>query len=189
MIDKIKNLFKQKNYEYSPIINIIGIRASTRTSNKFDDTLIFTYTEAGVTSNIRYQITTDPGAYYLKDPLNPKGTAILVPGQYNQAYAIGKHNGKYTALVQVRPVKVYRDNNKDNILNTSVSIEEGLFGINIHRSTPYGQAESIDNHSAGCQVFKRAVDYNFFIKKVQDIMNSNKMKYITYTLITEEDIK
>jgi hypothetical protein len=45
--------------------------------------------------------------------LNPKGAAILVPGQYCGSHAIGLHQGKYRALRQVKPLPVYRDSNKD----------------------------------------------------------------------------
>ena len=53
---------------------------------------------------IQWMGTTDPGAYYLKHPLNVKGTAILSEGQHRGLFKLGKHRGKYAALVQAKPV-------------------------------------------------------------------------------------
>ena len=95
---------------------------------------------------------------------NAKGTAILVPGQYRGCWAIGKHNGKYKALVQIKPVKVYRDGNKDMIYDLlPETINEGLFGINIHRSNEAITRNTVDMYSAGCQVFNNPNDFKNFI--------------------------
>tara|TARA_Y100001973_G_C5177810_1_gene323099 strand:+ start:536 stop:1003 length:468 start_codon:yes stop_codon:yes gene_type:complete len=139
----------------------------------------------------RYPVTTDPGKYWLKNPLNPKGTAILCPGQYRSTWQLGKHQGKYKSLVQRKPVKVYRDNNKNEIIdynNISTSIDEGYFGINIHRSNPYDQSYIINKWSAGCQVFKKIEDYNKFIKLCEDSAEIYGNSF-TYTLIDEKDLR
>jgi len=44
------------------------------------------------------------------------GTAILVPGQYRGAYALGYHFGK-PALQQVGNLKLFRDNDLDEQLD------------------------------------------------------------------------
>ena len=121
----------------------------------------------------------------MKTPLSSKGTAILVPGQYKSSYVVSKHRGQYDALCQRKPVKVYRDNNKDKVYNKDPkSIQEGLFGINIHRAARRGDVDKVNGYSAGCQVFKRASDFNYFMKLV------NKSKKIhgdlfTYTLFED----
>lgn len=130
-----------------------------------------------------WQITTDPGTKSLKIPQNSKGTAILVPGQYVNAYRIGLHQGKYEAVVQKGPVKVYRDNNRDNILNmSSDKIYTGIFGINIHKAGL--DSKVVEGWSAGCTVFKRSEDFNQFLllakKHVKLYGNS-----LTLTLINE----
>lgn len=67
--------------------------------------------------------------------MNPKGTAILAPGQYQSSHKIGLHRGKYKALVQHRPVTVYRDNNKDSKYDLEPTKKDtGIFGINIHKA-------------------------------------------------------
>jgi len=98
--------------------------------------------------------------------MNTKGTAILVPGQYSQAYKLGLHRGKYEALVQAKPVKVYRDNDKDSVYDMlPSSIDTGFFGINIHKAGH--DSTWVDDWSAGCQVFKRAADFEAFMSLVR----------------------
>lgn len=167
-------------------LNIIGIRStnSENTVNEFNDALVVTYKVDGSNRIEVYPITTDPGTYYLKSPLHSKGCAILVPGQYRGAEKIGKHQGKYKALVQCRPVNVYRDNNKDNKLDY-VNIESGMFGINIHKAGM--KSTQVNKNSAGCQVFAKADDFNKFMKLCDEACKTYGDRF-TYTLIEEKDL-
>ena len=45
--------------------------------------------------------------------MNRSGVAILKPGQYRSSHKLRLHAGKYLALGQQKPVKVYRDSNRD----------------------------------------------------------------------------
>ena len=66
--------------------------------------------------------------------MNKDGVAILKPGQYRGSHKLGLHQGKYEALRQKSPVKVYRDNNKDGDYDLiEENVQEGIFGINIHK--------------------------------------------------------
>lgn len=172
-------------------LNIIGIRKNNnnKVTNKYDDILCVMYKDHTGWIKKLYKITTEPGTYYMRKELgNPKGTAILVPGQYRGCWKIGKHNGKYDALVQQKPVKVYRDGNKDDIYDMyNEVIHEGLFGINIHRSNQGFNRATVDMYSAGCQVFCNYKDFNEFMElceKQRKLYGNN----FTYTLINEEDI-
>ncbi len=172
-------------------LNIIGIRKNNNNAitNKYDDILCVMYKDSTGWVKRLFKITTEPGTYYMKKELgNPKGTAILVPGQYRGCWKIGKHNGKYDALVQQKPVKVYRDGNKDDIYDMyNEVIHEGLFGINIHRSHQGFTRATVDMYSAGCQVFANPKDFNEFMElcKKQSKLYGNSF---TYTLINEEDL-
>lgn len=191
-----EKVFKKKGYAYfkngAYNLNIIGIRKNNNNvvTNLFDDYLVVIYkTPNGAEHRNIYSITTEPGLYYMTNKsTNPKGTAILVPGQYRGCWQIGKHQGKYTALCQKKPVKVYRDNNFDKVYNlNSSTIQEGIFGINIHRSNEYGSSSQINKWSAGCQVFSDVKDYNAFMylcKKQAELYGNN----FTYTLINESDL-
>ena len=47
-------------------------------------------------------------------------------------------------ILQVKEMKVYRDNNKNQILDyNEATIEEGIFGINIHRTNPLGFSKNV----------------------------------------------
>ena len=87
-------------------------------ANSFDDTMLCAYKVEDRWFLKEWQITTDAGRYWLKNPMNPKGTAILVPNQYRGVYEIDKHGGRYDALCQRNgEVQVWRDDNEDQILN------------------------------------------------------------------------
>ena len=190
-----KTLFEKKDYAFftngNYNVNIIGIRSNqgNKVTNKYDDLLIVDYnTEIGHKRKI-YNITTEPGLSFMKNPSNSKGTAILVPGQYRGVYAVDLHRGKYKALCQcLGAVKVYRDGNKDDIYDLNPNkIDKGWFGINIHRSNETWTRETVDNYSAGCQVFNNPKDFVSFM----NIIEKSKAIYgnkFTYTLINEEDL-
>lgn len=188
-----EKLFKRKGYAYftqgSYNLNIIGIRsAGAQITNSFDDVLVLIYkTPTGLWTRQIYRITTDPGRYYMLNPTQRKGTAILVPGQYRGAYEIGLHRGKYKALCQRKPVKVYRDSNKDEIYDWDVNnLDEGLFGINIHKAGKL--SKRVDTWSAGCQVFASETDFKCFMNYCQKQVQNGLGKKFTYTLIKEEDL-
>lgn len=177
----------QKNFD----VNIVGIRNSAtgaRLTNRFDDWITASFKINGVWQYHIWPCTTDPGiTHTVQRLLSPKGVARLVPGQYRSAYQIGLHQGKYSALVQRLPVLVYRDANRDLTYDTG-RMEEGMFGINIHRSSPSGVSTQVDGWSAGCQVFSSINDFSRFMKIVNSAREVFGNKF-TYTLIESKDIK
>ena len=72
-----------------------------------------------------------------------KGTAVLVPGQHRRCYKLGRHQGKYEALVQAEVLQVYRDNNKDTKVDAGGPIDSGWHGINIHRASSNWQSKQV----------------------------------------------
>lgn len=190
-----EKLFRNKGYIYftkgAYNLNIIGIRTNNnnKVTNIFDDFIVIDYKlPSGCKKRIVYEATTDPGKYYMLNPMNCNGTAIMVPGQYRGAYEIGKHNGKYRALCQKKPIKVYRDKNKDLIYNLDPkTIEEGIFGCNIHKAG--NSSKYVDNWSAGCQVLAKALDFNNLMYLANKQIESGNGNTFTYTLLTEDDLK
>jgi hypothetical protein len=192
---QIEHAVKVKGYSWFESnkdfdVNIVGIRNTTtqnKVTNRFDDTMTLSYKINGVWQFHQWICTTDPGITYTTQRLlSPLGVARLVPNQYRGAYQIGLHQGKYEALVQRKPVKVYRDANKD-LKFDETKIEEGLFGINIHRSSPTGVSTVIEGWSAGCQVFSNIRDFRQFMQimnRAKDVFGNN----FTYTLIESKDI-
>ena len=194
--EKFEDILKKKGYlffdgnkKYN--LNIIGIRNDSHDSTKFDDTLLLIYRNKSLDWEVKsYEVTTEPGPAILRKPINQKGTAILVPGQYRGTYKIDTHGSKnrHTALCQrLGKVKVYRDTDKDSKPETTGVIEEGMFGINIHRHARLGEKEYVGGSSAGCQVFKDSRQFAEFMELCNisaDFFDNS----FTYTLITEEDL-
>ena len=85
-------------------------------------------------------------------------------------------------------LKVWRDNNRDKILDHDPeTVDEGWFGINIHRSKN-GEASYVGSYSAGCQVFKNSTDFKLFmntVKRSRDLYGNN----FSYTLLQEKDFE
>ena len=193
--EQVEAAVKAKGYVYFEDVNnkgydvnIIGIRNSStgqKVTNAFDDHITLSYKENGEWKFHMWPATTDPGKKGVLEYHNAAGVARLVEGQYRGSHGIGLHQGKYEALKQAKNVKVYRDANKD--LNYDENkIAEGVFGINIHKAG--ADSTYVENWSEGCQVFKRAADFEEFMKicrKARDIHGNS----FTYTLIETSDIK
>ncbi len=176
-------------YEKPYKLNIIGVRNSNPINqDKFDDVIaFFYYDDKGNLIGKVATATTDPSTYFLKNPMNTKGAAILKGGQYIDSHIIGTHAGKYTALVQRGNLTVYRDNDRDGFTNFANVTESGLYGINIHRaSRGKDNVAVISKDSAGCQVFQNEADFDEMMKMAQKSKEVNGNKF-TYTLIDERD--
>lgn len=170
-------------------LNIFGIRANNRDQSydQFDDLIgVFYKVTENNTVLKTWKGTTDPGGYFLNNPMNINGTFIMVPGQYLGAYAIGKHH-THDALIQVGTLSGYRDGDRDNVLDMSPgSIYDGKnFGVNIHHKE--NDSETIGQGSAGCQVFKSTADHENFMSLCHQaaLIWGNSF---TYTLFDENDV-
>ena len=194
-IDLIRNTILKKNYVWfnddankGYDVNIVGIRNmdySNTVTNAFDDFLTISYKLNGNWKFHIWPITTDPGKKSVLEYTNPKGVAILVPDQYLSSYRLGLHQGKYQALCQYKPVKVYRDRDKDLLFDLNV-IDTGLFGINIHMAGE--DSIFVENWSAGCQVFKRKKNFNEFMQ-ICNMASKIHGNSFSYTLLTTTDFK
>lgn len=193
-----QKLFKKKGYAYFATgkynLNIIGVRTAHqggKVTNRFDDFFVVIYKDAaGSWQRKVWPCTTEPGLSIMKAPTNRKGAAILVPGQYRGMWRIDYHNGKYKALCQrTKPVKVYRDNNRDDVYDLSPkSIDTGIFGINMHRASKWGTVTYVNKYSAGCQVFANVNDFNEMMRLANKQVAAGYGNSFSYTLIREEDM-
>lgn len=190
-VDEIKAVLARKGYLFFEKgiynLNLVGERTTNGKVNLFDDTLhvIYREKEGGELIIKSYEFTTDPGDdYLLKFYDGTTGTAIVVPNQYRALWTRGMHRGKYEALVQRGPIKVYRDSDKDLELDFDPNSIEGTTGINCHKAGL--NTTNVDSNSAGCQVFKKSTDFDKFMKLV---ITSEKHhgKTFTYTLLTSDD--
>lgn len=197
-LNTLLTVLKNNNYEIyeRPYeLNIVGVRTDSFVPNTFNDWIITFYKDgSGNWIANKYSATTDPGTYWLQNPMAQQGTAILKKGQYKNAYQVGTHNwnkqppSRHTALVQKGNLNVIRDYDRDNKLSyDSMRITTGNnFGINIHRSGLSGETGRVDRYSAGCQVFSNAQDFAEFM----DLAQKHKDLYgndFTYTLLDERE--
>jgi hypothetical protein len=197
----IKQMTNYKWFEKGDYnLNIVGIRNSNtkgKVTNRFDDKITLSYKigtdehgNGGEWQFHSFDCTTDPGTHWVENIMRKEGVAILKPGQYRSSHKIRKHQGRYEALGQQKPVKVYRDDNLDQWYNLNEdSVQEGLFGINIHRATKYAGKKStqVDKWSAGCQVIASNDDWKLFMKicrKARDTWSNN----FTYTLLNSDKL-
>jgi peptidoglycan hydrolase-like protein with peptidoglycan-binding domain len=190
--EKIEEAVKAKGYKWFQEkdyhLNIVGVRNSDtgkKVTNAFDDKLTLSYLQGADWVYKEWANTTDPGTKGVKEYHNAAGVARLVPGQYINSHALGLHQGKYEALKQQKPVKVYRDANRDMTYDET-KIAEGVFGINIHKAG--ADSTYVENWSEGCQVFKKAADFESFMVIVRKAKAAGFTSF-TYTLIESKDIK
>jgi hypothetical protein len=190
--DQIESAVKAKGYKWFDgndyVLNIIGVRNSAtvqKVTNLFDDHITVSYTVNGEEKFHCWPATTDPGTKGVMQYGNKAGVARLVEGQYIDSHIMRLHAGKYEALGQNKPVKVFRDPNKDMVYDEK-SIQEGVFGINIHKAG--ADSTYVENWSEGCQVFKRSADFEEFMSICRKAKTANGNKF-SYTLIESTDIK
>jgi LysM repeat protein len=179
-------VFEKDNKKYN--LNIVGIRNNNSIPDRFDDWICLMWKYKGAWEFKKYKATTDPGLFYLNNPLNTMGTAILKEGRYPRAYRLGLHKGKYKALVQNAPLTVIRDFDRDEVLDFDTGVQQtGFFGLNIHRATANGESVFINKWSAGCQVFANSDDYADFIGICEKASLAWSNSF-TYTLINQSDL-
>jgi hypothetical protein len=170
-------------------LNIVGVRNSAtgnKVTNVFDDKITVSYKLNGEWQFHVWNATTDPGKKGVMEYHNAAGVARLVEGQYRGSHSIGLHQGKYKAPKQAKPVKVYRDPNRD-LTYDETKIAEGIFGINIHRSSATGTSTYVENWSEGCQVFSTITDFDKFMALCEKASAIHGNSF-TYTLIESSDL-
>lgn len=185
-IEKVMNLLDFEIYKDGKV-NIVGIRTMNGEFN--DQFLYFKYIDGVPVILPSILGTTDPGKSYLMKVLgNPNGTAVLIhDAQYIDCWQIGKHKGKYEALVQSgrAKFKVWRDRNMDGDVDYVGTIYSDVLGLNHHTTKLGYKANWIGNFSAGCQV---VWDQKSFAEVIMPFCKSTGQKYYTYTLILDTTI-
>lgn len=173
-----------ENGDYN--LNIIGIRTNDNAANTFNDFICVAFKQSGRWVLLTLDATTDPGLYWRLNPMNPLGTAVLVPGQYLGAYTLGLHKNKYPAFIQAKALPVYRDADKDGFIDTDGAVDEGWHGINIHPRSENSQSDEIGKWSAGCQVPEEYYEHMmcYFAAKQAETLYG---KRFSYTLLEEKD--
>lgn len=195
---EIIDYMKAKNYlvfeepNYCNIIYVEGMNEdgtlNSDAPNEFNDRRIVIKFVDGLPQIVNHwQATTEPGDFYTERPLNRAGAARIAFGQY-RAWAVGIHGNAepHEALVQVKPVTVCRDLNKD-FRRTGDKLDTGNFGINQHWGYDFAQND-IKNASAGCLVGRRREGHREFMRLVKGdrryVINKD---YVFYTTVIAGD--
>jgi len=170
-------------------LNIVGVRTAEDAANTFNDRMFVAYRdELGGEQCIGAKITTDPGLKYRVNPINEKGTGIIVPGQHRGVWHLGMHKGIYPALVQRKPILVYRDNDCDGFLDPDpANTEKVLGGFNCHRASSSGTSILVDGWSAGCQVYANVHDHALLISLARRSAAIHGDSF-SYTLLRESEL-
>lgn len=162
--------------------------------NKFNDRRLVISVAGGKPSlQMNVLATTEPGRFYTMNPINAGGAARIAFGQY-KAWNVGIHNAKkksaHEALVQVGPISVFRDLNKDG-KRTGDKIDVGsTFGVNQH-SGFNADPNNIGRASAGCLVGRSVDEHKQFMALVKTDPRfrdaSQGYRYVT-TVIAGNDL-
>jgi hypothetical protein len=195
---KIVKYMQAKNYQVftSPreynIVYLEGVNENwslnSDTPNQFNDRRIVIEVVEGVPKIVNHwQATTEPGRYYTYNPMNPGGAARIKFGQY-KSWAVGYHGNaeRHEALVQVAPITVHRDFNKD-FQRTGDKLDTGLFLVNQHWGYD-APVNDIKNASAGCLVGRRREGHREFMAIIkQDRRYLANNDYVFYTTVIPGD--
>ncbi|TBC68725.1 peptidoglycan-binding domain-containing protein [Rhizobium ruizarguesonis] len=152
--------------------------------NQFNDLrVIFSISATGAPVFTVWEGTTEPGLFWTMTPMSQKGAARIAFNQY-KSWSIGTHHpGKasaHEALVQVEPILVYRDLNKD-FNRQGDETEFGLFAINQHWGYN-APKDDLGQTSAGCLVGRTKAGHLEFMSMVKS--DPRYLANSTYRFIT-----
>jgi hypothetical protein len=149
--------------------HVIVVRSNEDAYNVYDDKL---YLFMGETHIATMSCTSNSGAYGLANfaKWNKLGTAVIKFDEiYYDAFLksdgklVKHHNRKMQCLRQVKPLKYYRDNNKNKKIDESGQIFEGINATNIHTNSYTARkgivSWLIGGWSTGCTVVNNLTMY------------------------------
>ena len=201
LADKILAYYIEKGFSYSTApftFNICYLEGSnedgTANADKPDGwndrRIVFTVLDGICKIVMNVAATTEPGVKATFDPAAAKrgGVARIAFGQYT-AWRIGFHKGRanHPALVQVAPLPVHRDFNKDG-KRTGDKVETGMFGINQHGTRPAKVIGGVGNWSEGCLVGQYWPNHLKFIETLkQDARYQADNNFLFTTAVIDGD--
>lgn len=154
LLDRVKSLpscaYIPKGYW------LLGVQSNEDEFNVFDDKF---YLFRGHKFILVTNGTTNAGLSGLKgyERYNKKGCAVIKTNEwYYNLWEYGLHRGRMPALRQRKPIKYFRDWNKNQKAEQIGEVYEGIIGINFH-TVIYGHNPGfwrrlVGGWSVGCQV-------------------------------------
>lgn len=153
--EKKLNVIITKKTDTENYKGLLAFRCKEVFDNLATDFLL--WIENGKIKNI-VSCSTRAGNFYVYNPITYggiTGTAVLKEGYYPKTW-LGSWQTRFGfksfELLQVKPVTVYRDGNRNTKIDRNTQ-KTGMFGINIHTA---GWNNIIDRWSAGCLVVPKA---------------------------------
>lgn len=163
---------------------LVGIQSQADAFNRFDDLFYLFY---GDSLKVQTTGTTNAGKNALlnfeKEGLS--GAAVWKTDEYYQDLFIpGLHKGRMKCLRQNKPIKYYRDNDKDEKAEEIGELHTGIIGANFH-GVDYAEnstkiSTQINGWSWACQVCNVMADYNKIIS-----LTYPKKQAVSYALLKE----
>jgi len=141
----ISKTFNEKKYRSMGKM-LLWIRTDNKLSNTFDDFVVLLFANE---IELIFKATTTAGDFYIFNPITSggiTGTAITKPQQAKMSHQFLSSFLGMPYFRQQRPIKIYRDGNKDRNLDT-LTESFGMYGIHLHHM---GIGNLINNWSAGC---------------------------------------
>lgn len=192
--------------EGAPVL--IGVRAGVldkgalpHFADSFNDYVGVMYRDDwGLWHEHLYPATTDPGPRYFDAPVNSKGTFVMAPGVYREAYVLGSHKGQEALVHQgkgaVKGWRVVKDSTpRRRVLSPGTDVPqvfEGWFGTNIHttsRDPTRGGPDNIGGWSAGCQVLQHPAHLAALLTTIKAQATTKTLQEgLTYVLLVEGDL-
>lgn len=113
---------------------LVVLRNPMAPLDTFDGLLTLSWLDrvGGAWETVSAPAATRPGTHYLRNPMDPsRGTACIRPGHHRLCWGRGLHKGRQ-AFVQVGPIVVSRDADRDLILDPPYREHLDAAGVNGH---------------------------------------------------------
>lgn len=185
-VERILTRLKQLNIILIDGFTVIGVEGVNKDlSPNGDDPDLWNDIVFGITKNKNtinivgpFTCTTEPGRWYTKNRLSPKGAAFVkLDFKQEGVWQLGTHKDQPNCLVQTgAPITVIRDAAGDGS-RAGDKEERGWFGINMHHTKGNYDKNSIGRWSAGCCVLPSPQQHQEIVKAFK-ASKQNKCSYI-----------
>lgn len=193
VLTRLRIKFEREGLAWAAGFNFIGIRTNSRITNVFDDWFVLAWentlvaipasTKAGLPAVAKYAnalIRGKRGFGTIKE--NQQIDYLVVEPQLNGGAWVNWAGGT-GFLYQDKPIDVYRDPNRDNIIDRTVLVRGDLGGgFNVHSWAGWFSAW-VQNLSEGCQVCQINYWQIIFTILVRQARRVGDQKRLTYTLL------
>jgi hypothetical protein len=130
--------------------------------------------------------TTDPGTNAMLR--HPEGVAHMCLGWHKNIWVIDTHARSISAFAHealcsrpergCKPIKYYRDRDKNFIYSTGDDIREDFVGINMHRASKIKDVPEIGDYSDSCQVRVHCMDHEEMMELIKKVPEVAATKFI-----------